>query len=155
MESYKSFSTLDFYSITDKIDMRYTIICLLLLCLSCKTEKKSDYIFGKWEVSNIDINIEEMSSELIEGAKKEALSTVFIFNEDGSIDMSSLFLPDGKTGVYEINDSASSLKIIFDPENPEAFEKYELKLLEDNNMEWYLSMAPMGDMRLSLTKAKE
>jgi len=104
---------------------------LLVLAYSCdqKVEINAEHMSGKWQASEFESEIPNMSAEYKEAGEKEFLSSVYTLNEDYSMEMRSEYFKEGARGHWELDPVTNEISMIYSYDTIEGLEKYTIKYL--------------------------
>lgn len=124
-----------------------------MLFYGCNSFPEKKELVGKWKVIKFDSEIKDISPVIIELGNKEALSTMYIFNDDNSMILSSRSNPN-LTGKYELNAEKKTLTFYYKDENTgEDFtDIFTIKNFDDATMTLEQSLGEQDFIILTLNK---
>ncbi len=133
--------------------MKKTILLLVLITISIYGfgQINKEEIVGTWKIIDFSANTPELSPSLINGAKEEALSSVYTFKIDYTFNMTSNYISNGEGGKWEIT-SEKVLVMIYDSGREQNKEIYQIEILKDNSMKWKQDLEELGTISMTLKK---
>lgn len=131
---------------------KFIYILSVFMILSCNSFSKNKEIAGKWEMAefkplNLDVN-----TEIPEEGKEIVLSTIYIFNNDSIVIITSNFHDNIKGTYYIGNDSLILSYTVFDKK---LFERYKILEINSNKMVLEQSFDDFGDFNFFLDKIQQ
>ncbi|MEL7222746.1 MAG: hypothetical protein AAGJ93_15600 [Bacteroidota bacterium] len=127
----------------------FLFLCLLLTACN---EKIHQQLAGSWQVVECEASMPSLSPAIVEGARQEALSTSYIFAEDGTIFMNADYYPDGINGLWEYDEQTAVMNISYPTAENGGLETYVIEIRQKDRMVWVQDFKQLGKIRLTLEK---
>lgn len=126
------------------------VICLSLF--SCSGQIKESFLIGEWKVIEFSADTPELSHFVIEAGREEALSSVYVFNKDGQLDLKSGYYLNGVKGTWNFNPESKELTISYLDEEETGKETNLIQSLSESKMIWVQNLKGLGTLTFTLTK---
>lgn len=91
-------------------------------------------IIGEWKVEKVDFPAMDIAPSLIEDFRKEMLSSVYTFNEEGKFNLRSGLIPDGVDGTWRVNEEKGELFIEYTAAGQYFKSTYQIKMPDENTL---------------------
>lgn len=131
--------------------MKHTLLILTIVLSSCQSQINQSDLNGEWNVTKLNANTPGLSPILIQGAREEAISTSYWFNQDGSYKETSNSNPIGKEGLWEFHPSNNLLELTDEGVSGQIF---IVKSVDTSKMIWFDDMKELGSLTYELTRIK-
>ena len=134
------------------IKMKKTGILFILLTIvfySCGTRLTEETIIGDWTVIDLKTDVSNLSSDVIESGREEALSTVYSFRNDKTLIIKSDSY--SATGYWRIYPENSILEYAYEMYGQPYKEAYIVEFSSSNAIKWN-AIGSDGDQYLKLEK---
>lgn len=128
------------------------ITLILLILTNCTSRKSENQIVGKWNISEFDSNTPDLSPELINMAKENALSSTYTIKVDKTYSIQSSHSGNKEIGKWTLN-KAKNLILFSTEQNGEEFlDEYEIESINEQEMVWSQDLGELGKLKLTLKK---
>ncbi len=131
--------------------MSILLSLVTIMFCSCNSQEKEDVIIGSWKVIQFDANT-TLAPAMIEGAKAEAITRIYSFQNDSTFNMKSKLRPDGELGKWEIDLEKKIIKMTYRPGAKQTKETYTLDILNGESMKWTQDLKEHGSVSMTLKK---
>ena len=128
------------------------LILVVFFFYNCNSKIDKNQIIGHWKVVEFNSNTPELSPNLIEGAKMEALSSNYFFQKDKIFKMKSNYNSNGKSGKFEFVSKKRTIRMHYNVGNKNDIEEYQIESLDDNFMKWTQNLGDLGSLSMILKK---
>lgn len=124
-----------------------------LILSSCSSSIAETDIPGTWTVVGYDpTSLKDISEEIVEGGRKEAMSTVYEFKDDFTFKMTSGALPGGLQGEWKYVPGNPGEIIFISPDPHMGSEGFYVTESNASSMKWTQTMGEFGHLTMTLSK---
>jgi hypothetical protein len=137
--------------------MKHTFLftlSILFILTSCNSDFSSKTIQGKWQVTEMNADMPELSPAVIKSGQDLALTTEYFFNADSSSLETSSFYPDGIPGRWIFDQDSMSLSINSVDEAIPSNANYDVIFESSKKMTLTQNYPDLGSLTMTLIKVK-
>lgn len=136
---------------------RNSIISFILTFVafwSCNEPLSNETLHGTWQVTEMEADMPTLSPAIVAKGEELALSTTYVFRENGTSLITSEYYPEGFESVWILNLDSMQLTVNSADEAIPDYSDYKISFVNNRKIELTEDIEELGSLKMTLVKKR-
>jgi hypothetical protein len=128
------------------------IVLMLLLSINCTSGISENQLVGNWKIIKFVSNTPDLSPELVNGARENALSSTYTIKIDKTYNIRSSQSGTEEYGKWTFNQTKNLILFSTEQDGENILDEYEIVSINEKEMVWFQDLGELGKLKMILKR---